>query len=224
MAKIGQLAFVLSNGCGKLPLLVALALVAASHLAPGPEAPPAPPPVERPLPADFSIIDEVLKKRAPELGLTLRRQLVVAIAEESSRAGYDPLLILAVIDVESDFSEPAVSPRGARGLMQIMPGTLHFLAQKQGLRLSLEEVAADPALCVRLGVRYLKYLQDHFAGDLDWALMAYNAGPTRIIEAARAHDLEPFRSYPGLVRRDFRRFREGIGLGGDWALARRATP
>ena len=91
-----------------------------------------------------------------------------AIAEEARRAGYDPLLILAIIDVESDFDLEAVSSRGARGLMQIQPVTLHWFAQKQGLRLTREEMAADPGLCVRLGVRYLRSLQDRFGGDLPW--------------------------------------------------------
>ncbi|MHB8876086.1 MAG: lytic transglycosylase domain-containing protein [Myxococcaceae bacterium] len=222
MSRLGNIAVALSNGCGKLPLVAALALIAASRFGPAPTPAPAPRAVSHPLPADFSTIDTVLAKRAPGLGLTLRRQLAVAIAEESKGAGFDPLLILAVIDVESDFEDQAISPVGARGLMQIMPATLYFLAQKEGLRLSIEEVQADPALRVRLGVRYLKYLQGRFR-DLDMALMAYNAGPTRIAQAAKEHDLERYRSYPSLVRRDFRRFREGEGLGGDWALARRTT-
>jgi soluble lytic murein transglycosylase-like protein len=188
---------------------------------------PAPPPVVAPVavvePAshDAAVIDAVLAKRAPDLGLTLRRQLGQAIAEEARQTGYDPLLILAIIDVESDFEEEAISVKGARGLMQIKPSTLHFLAEKEGLRLSREEVAADPALCVRLGIRYLRTLQDRFGGDLDYALMAYNAGPTRIRKAIKDGEVEIFRRYPRLVKRDFKRFREGQGLGGDWALAQR---
>jgi soluble lytic murein transglycosylase-like protein len=81
-------------------------------------------------------------------------------------------------------------------------------------------VASDPALCVRLGIRYLRWLNDRF-GSLDLALMAYNAGPTRIRQAMSRGVLEGYRQYPTLVRRDFRRFRVGVGLGGDWALALR---
>lgn len=185
--------------------------------------PPRPEPVAVELTRDERTIDAVLAKRAPDLGLTLRRQLIQAIAEDAQRAGYDPLLILAIIDVESDFEQDAVSEKDARGLMQIQPPTLHFLAQKQGLRLSREEVAADPALMVRLGIRYLKNLHVRF-GDLDLALMAYNAGPTKVRALQREKGgLDPFRRYPAMVRRDFRRFREGEGLAGDWALAQRAT-
>lgn len=222
MRGFARLLFAMSQGCGKLPLAAAAMLLLAARLNPilftdasarvRPEAPH----------TDIAIIDGVLSRRAPELGLTLRQQLSATIADEAERVGYDPLLVLAIIDVESDFLEEAVSNKGARGLMQIQPSTLYFLAQKQGLRLSREEVAADPALCVRLGIRYLRTLHDRF-GDLDMALMAYNAGPGRIRAAIREGELDFFRGYPKLVRRDFRRFREGIGLEGDWALAQRGA-
>ncbi|MFN0062323.1 MAG: lytic transglycosylase domain-containing protein [Myxococcaceae bacterium] len=214
---------VATTGCGKLPLVAGLALVLALRLSAwGPVEFVAPVAnLESLPPADFQLIDTVLAKRAPELGLTLRRQLGIAISEEAQKAGYDPLLILAVIDVESDFSEGAVSEKGARGLMQIQPTTLHFLASKEGLQLARDEVAADPVLCVRLGIRYLRDLQNRFGGDLDMALMAYNAGPTKLRQAVQAGRQDVFRSYPQLVQRDFRRFRRGVGLGSDWALAQR---
>lgn len=220
----------LAEGCGKIPLLAALCLVAVARFEVVVAEPVAPAPQIQPvaaaqqvLPEDFDQIESVLSRRAPDLGLTLRRQVGVAIAEEARQAGYDPLLPLAIIDVESDFSEDAISNKGARGLMQIKPSTLYFLAQREGLRLSREEVARDPALCVRLGIRYLRWLNDRF-GDLDLALMAYNAGPARIRAAIKDKQLEAFRRYPSLVRRDFWRFRKGEGLSGDWAFALREVP
>ncbi len=219
----------LSSGCSRLPLLAGVALVVSARLVPLLDQRPAQPVVPEVVAAESTspeaaLIDAVLARRAPDLGLTLRRQLGQAIGEEARLTGYDPLLILALIDVESDFEEEAISEKGARGLMQIKPSTLHFLAEKEGLRLSREEVTADPALCVRLGIRYLRSLQDRFGGDLDLALMAYNAGPTRIRNAIKQGELERFKRYPRAVRRDFRRFREGHGLGGDWALAQREMP
>jgi soluble lytic murein transglycosylase len=210
-------------GCARWPLLAALALWVSVRVEPfAASLRPAPDPavVAESRPADFDTIDAVLAQRAPDLGLTLRHQLGVAIAEEARHAGYDPLLILAIINVESDFDEEAVSSKGARGLMQIQPTTLYFLAQQHGLRLSREEVAADPALQVRLGIRYLRNLNDRFH-NLDLALMAYNAGPSKLGRALQSGESDVFRRYPALVRRDFRSFREGEGLGGDWALARR---
>ena len=216
----------LSSHCAVLPLVAAVFLLGAARIEstvqgrirPASERAVAVLPQPDP---DLALIDAVLAKRAPELGLVLRAQVSRAVAEEARRAGYDPLLILAIIDVESDFDPEAISSRGARGLMQIQPVTLHWFAQKQGLRLTREEMAADPGLCVRLGVRYLRSLQERFRGDLPMALMAYNAGPDRIRQAIRERAVEPFRFYPRRVKRDFERFRRGAGLGGDWAYALR---
>ena len=174
------------------------------------------------LPSDFETIDGVLARKAPGLGLVLRKQLAVAIAEEAARASYDPLLVLALIDVESDFQEEAVSPMGARGLMQIRPTTLYFLAQKEGIRLSREEIAKDPTLCVRLGVRYLQSLHNQF-GNLNLALMGYNMGPNKLRAQLKLKDLERFRGYPKAVQREYLTLRQGHGLGGDWTLAARTT-
>jgi len=90
-----------------------------------------------------------------------------------------------------------------------------------GAALSIAAVAGavGTALCVRLGIRYLRALQDRFGGDLSMALMAYNAGPDRIRQAIRERALDPYRFYPRRVKRDFERFRTGAGLGGDWAYA-----
>jgi soluble lytic murein transglycosylase len=213
----------LSSHCAVLPLLAGVLLLGSARVAGVVRGPAAPSRLEvaSGVAPDQALIDSVLAKRAPELGLTLRAQVGRAIAEEALRAGYDPLLVLAVIDVESEFDEGAVSARGARGLMQIRPSTLQFITEREGLRLSPEEVAADPALCVRLGIRYLRSLQDRFGGDLELALMAYNGGPDRIRQAFRSHELDAFRFYPRRVKRQFVRFRTGEGLTGDWALAQR---
>lgn len=214
----------ISAGCGRLPLWGALALVAVSRLGAALTPPPKPPVAVKAAPnPDLVTIEKVLAVRAPDLGLTLRQQLAQAVNEEALRAGYDPMLILAIIDVESDFDRDALSNKGARGLMQIQPTTLKFVAAQEGLRLTRAEIAADPSVQVRLGVRYLKQLQDRFGGNLDLALMAYNAGPRKIHNAARRHRLAQFQEYPSRVRRDFRHFRRHAGLDTDWALAQRDT-
>ena len=59
---------------------------------------------------------------------------------------------------------------------------------------------------------------------MDKALMAYNAGPVRLRHALRSKDTDPYRRYTRLVHRNFRRFREGLGVEGDWALAQRERP
>jgi soluble lytic murein transglycosylase len=170
---------------------------------------------------DFARIDAVLASRAPGWGLQLRAHVAQAIAEESASAGFDPLLVLAVITVESEFHPTAVSVVGAKGLMQVRPTTLYFMAEREGLKLSHQELDADPSLNVRLGVRYLKSLREQFRGNLDLALMAYNAGPTRVYLSMRDRALEPFQSYVRAVRREFAVLKVENGETNDWTLASR---
>lgn len=81
----------------------------------------------------------------------------------------DPALIHAVIAVESDYRPNAVSPKGAIGLMQVMPATAErFGASAAELR--------RPAANIRIGTRYLAWLLEHFEGDVELALAGYNAG------------------------------------------------
>jgi soluble lytic murein transglycosylase-like protein len=144
-----------------------------------------------------------------------------AVAEESEHAGFDPLLVLAIITVESEFHQQAVSVVGAKGLMQVRPTTLAYVAEKEGLKLPLREIDADPSLNVRLGVRYLKSMKELFRGNLDLALMAYNAGPTRVYLSLRERNVEPFANYVRAVRREFTALKVEHGEPNDWALASR---
>ena len=75
-----------------------------------------------------------------------------------------------------------------------MPTTLYFLSQKEGLKLSRDKMAADPALQVRLGIRYLKQLHQRF-GNLDVALMAYNDGPTQIATLLHKRQIDEYRNW-----------------------------
>lgn len=107
------------------------------------------------------------------------REIVRIVERASARAAVDPLLVLSVIQVESRFDRTAVSPRGAIGLMQIRPETARALAAEIGLEWSGDELLFDPEVNVLLGALYLRELQDRFR-DLDAALAAFHAGPTRI--------------------------------------------
>lgn len=171
--------------------------------------------------ADFERIDAVLRQRAPGWGIELREHVSQAIAEESERAALDPLLVLALIEIESEFQQYATSVVGARGLMQLRPATLQWVAQREGLKLSRAELEADPALNVRLGVRYLKYLRELFRGRLDLALMAYNAGPNRLIGGLKARNTDAWQNYLRAVQREYAVLKRAHGEPGDWTLASR---
>lgn len=151
-------------------------------------------------PLSFERIRDVLAERASDLGPEDQDRVADAIAEEAEDAGIDPFLVLAVISVESGFQDRSVSSMDARGLMQLRPGTLSFMIEREGEQLSPEQAGADPALRVRLGVRYLALLRKQF-GTLDHALMAYNGGPTRLYLAAQKRELDPLIGYVRLVRR-----------------------
>lgn len=91
-------------------------------------------------------------------------ELITTAAEKHE---VDPILVLAVIEAESSFEEEARSPRGALGLMQLMPATGRWMGAGNLL---------DPEQNIEAGTRYLKYLESRFKGDLDRQLAAYNAG------------------------------------------------
>jgi hypothetical protein len=209
-----------------LPLVLVCAAITAVHLRPLFEAPhpvvmevTGVAPVRHP---DFEKISKVLDERAPGWGMELRGHVAQAIAEESESAGLDPLLVLALIEVESEFHEGATSVVGARGLMQVRPTTLEWVARREGLKLSRTELQADPALNVRLGVRYLKYLKELFKGRMDLALLAYNAGPNKLIAGLKARKVDNV-NYVRAVQREYAALQIANGQGADWTLASRET-
>jgi hypothetical protein len=106
--------------------------------------------------------------------------------------GLDPHLVVSVIEVESGFNPRAVSPKGAQGLMQLMPETARMLG------------VADPfdtEQNLRGGIRYLSYLYDLFDKDLSLALAAYNSGEGRVMRLGRIPQISETRDYVDRVTR-----------------------
>jgi soluble lytic murein transglycosylase len=107
---------------------------------------------------------------------------VLPIVERNARRfGLDPLVVLAVIQVESRFDPTAVSSQRAMGLMQLQPETAKELASNLGMPWTGDELLFDPDVNVLLGCAYLSRLSERF-GDLDAALAAYSSGPG-VVEA-----------------------------------------
>lgn len=98
------------------------------------------------------------------------------VFNESRAHGLDPCLVAAVIKTESNFNPRAVSPRGARGLMQIMPDTGLWVAGQTGMRGFQPEWLDDPEINIRFGSWYLSDLYREFNGDTVLVLAAYNGG------------------------------------------------
>ena len=93
------------------------------------------------------------------------------ITQHAQAQGVRPDLVRAVVQVESGYNARAVSPKGAQGLMQLMPST----AAELGVRSPF-----DPEENIRGGTTYLRQLLDRFGGSEELALAAYNAGPTAV--------------------------------------------
>jgi len=98
---------------------------------------------------------------------------------EAHAGEIDPSWILAVIMAESSFRPQVESPRGAQGLMQLMPGTAAEMAQRMGMDFSPEDVW-KPEINIALGSFYLNRLMTYFNGNIQLALAAYNAGMGRV--------------------------------------------
>ena len=111
------------------------------------------------------------------------------IEQAANRHQIDPELVRAIVRVESNFDPYAVSPAGARGLMQLIPST----AMRFGVRNPF-----DPRANLDGGIRYLKYLLGMYGGDLQLTLAAYNAGEDAV---ARSRGVPPIRETQNYIRK-----------------------
>jgi soluble lytic murein transglycosylase-like protein len=123
------------------------------------------------------------------------------VKRTATRLQVDPQLVHAIIKVESEYNPNAVSNKGAMGLMQLVPAT----ARRFGV-----ENPFDPRENIEGGVSYLKYLLDHFAGDLKLSLAAYNAGEHSVELYGGIPAFQETRQY---VRKVTRLYQDGEATG-----------
>lgn len=126
------------------------------------------------------------------------KQVRAHVERTAQSTGLDHELLKALIATESGFAAQVVSPKGAVGLMQLMPET----AQRFGVRADKDRTVAqkltDPATNLQAGARYLQYLMGLFPGRLDLALAAYNAGENAVKRFGQA--IPPYQETQNYVR------------------------
>src|SRR5690606_35360606 len=125
------------------------------------------------VPAEAALVPEAAVARADLHAGAVPAAYAAKVAELSARFDLSPALIEAVVWQESRWRAGAVSPVGARGLAQLMPGTARELGVNPD----------DPLANLEGGARYLREQLDRFGGDVEKALAAYNAGPGRVTSA-----------------------------------------
>jgi hypothetical protein len=117
------------------------------------------------------------------------------IRQNANQFGLDPYLVFLVIEQESHFHVRALSPKGARGLMQLMPGT----ARRLGVRRPF-----DAAENIKGGTQYLKELMDMFRGNVNLVLASYNAGEGAVLKYGR--NVPPYRETRDYVNKISKRY------------------
>lgn len=152
---------------------------------------------ERPVDAVLLIPDEVREQffEAMPYGPIIR--------EKSEKYGLDPILVAAIVEVESEFVRDARSPKGALGLMQLRPATGRWMGAKNLL---------DPIENIEAGTRYLKYLEGRFEGDLNRQLAAYNAGEGTVMRYGGIPPYPETIRYVRKVRRKYERWNRDLEI------------
>lgn len=158
------------------------------------ETPP-PPAVTAPATTGAASVSPAPLMNAPKpIKIAQPVNLEQVVKDASGKHQIDPDFINSVIRAESGFNTRAVSPKGAQGLMQLMPGTASNLGVSN---------AFDPNANVDGGTRYLRWLLEKYDYDVPKALAAYNAGPHRV---EQYHGVPPYletRAYVARIIRDF---------------------
>ncbi|MBT0668775.1 lytic transglycosylase domain-containing protein [Novosphingobium profundi] len=111
------------------------------------------------------------------------------VAQLAAKYDISPALLEAVVWQESRWNERALSPAGARGLAQLMPGTARTMGVDPD----------DPQANLEGGARYLRQQLDAFGGDIEKALAAYNAGPRRVLQAGGIPNIRETQAYVAAI-------------------------
>ena len=166
-------------------------------------------------PSDSAHRDSVTKEEAVRRiieylrneNVTLKDKKLRTISEivykESTRYNLDYRLVLALMKIESNFRDDAVSEKGARGLLQVKPSVAKFIAEDMGIKWRGDETLDEPKENIRIGVHFFSKLIEDFQSTT-MALHAYHVGPTRLREILSEEKI-PQKRYLNLVLDEYDR-------------------
>jgi soluble lytic murein transglycosylase len=159
--------------------------------------------VERKDSADLRVVT-VLERAAQGLDERTRSEVARTVSDLAKTYKIDPLLILAVMKVESTFNPKAISNAQAYGLMQVRKIVVKDVATELGINPhDGDRLLSSHTFNIRVGVHYLSKLLIKFRGDVKKALMAYNAGPTSVERNYKGRSV-PEGGYQGKVLKTYR--------------------
>jgi soluble lytic murein transglycosylase len=151
-----------------------------------------------------SLAAEKIEKEAANTDRQTLEEVVTAIYRASKRKGIDYRIVLALAKVESNFRNDAISPKGARGLLQIKPSVAESIAKDLGIRLNSKKSLHEFEKNVLIGTHILSSLIEEFY-DIHRALSAYNMGHKKLLEQSNSD----FRTtFSKAVLREYKRYLE----------------
>lgn len=137
-----------------------------------------------------------------------RAEIASIIAEESRKHNIDPVLVVALIYVESSFNHKAVSNKNAKGLMQLLPDTAEYIKNKSNKKVDDPRNLFDIETNLKLGIAYLDYLITKTKGNVEYALIAYNMGPGNLNRAVKRNNLP--KTYSNKVLNEYNRLTKEV--------------
>lgn len=145
---------------------------------------------------------------AKRLSSKKRLELASIITEQAELHNLDPLLVIALIHVESTFNTNAQSHKGAKGLMQLLPNTARYINKKTDKGIPENSNLFDAKTNIALGTAYMEYLLNKTNGNLEYALAAYNMGPANMFRAKRENKVP--KAYSNKVLKEYAKLQKAV--------------
>lgn len=145
---------------------------------------------------------------AKRLSSKERLELASIITEQAELHNLDPLLVIALIHVESTFNTNAQSHKGAKGLMQLLPNTARYINKKTDKGIPENSNLFDAKTNIALGTAYMEYLLNKTNSNLEYALAAYNMGPANMFRAKRENKVP--KAYSNKVLKEYAKLQKAV--------------